>query len=332
MFVWCESIVTGFCEVPLVKGSKYLSIEIQSACKEGVEGYIAILHVKPGIIDIIYEAKLHLNRAWAEFEPTTSHLQVRHIMSRKFVDSCCVVSGSRISVQSKFEDSDGSAIEFYVRATVKPSKKPMFTPSPPSLSSKCLRFLVMDEFSLLPKSSEITIRINGAAQNYRYFLLPKYLAGFTGARIGAKFLLAGLYVNSESTNSCSSDLNSKEVDTAITVAEGNHWFRVAEIPTIRTLANMPIDGIQSCGFRVISSVGQVASGQLEVNSSDSEIVVEFSSVTQDWKPPWSIPTQQLMRFVRLLRRRGQSWRCHIIYQRLGRQIRFKEGSWLLNSR
>ena len=55
---WVNSIVTCFCEIPLAAGSKYESVEIQNVSYRNLAGLVAVLHVEPGVIDVLFEPAL----------------------------------------------------------------------------------------------------------------------------------------------------------------------------------------------------------------------------------------------------------------------------------
>ena len=112
---WVNSIVTCFCEIPLAAGSKYESVEIQNVSYRNLAGLVAVLHVEPGVIDVLFEPALQLDRAWTTSEPATAHMTVRNLESTLFKDSICHVTSHETNVHAEFLDPDGDLIEFEVK-------------------------------------------------------------------------------------------------------------------------------------------------------------------------------------------------------------------------
>ena len=321
---WVNSIITCFCEIPLAPGCKYKSVEIQSVSYRNLTGLVAVLHVEPGVIDVLFEHALQLDRAWTTSEPAIAHLTIRNLKSIVFKESICDVTSEETNVQAEFLDSDGDLIEFEVKYKHRKSVKSIFVPMPRQVkeNTASLRFLILDTFYLLPRSAKISVKINSETQAIKYFLLPGIVAPYTAGRSGADLLLTSL-VFSEKGHADTDGQNRQ----LISVRNSSKWMEFKAFP-IRIDNRTKSDTVAKVGkIEVSSSVGIIATGLFKQESRKENVQLEFTNVKQDWNPSKPSFTRRILALVRSRNRTHENWRFCATGTPSGQKIRYSKGQW-----
>lgn len=317
---WVSSVLRNFCEIPLAAGSFYSSIELQTIEKKGVTGFVAIMHLRTGGLDVLFEEKLGLDQNWSVSEPAMAHMEVKQLVTTEFKDVHCFVSAGEVDVQAKFRDSRGDEIKICVKKRIKASTLPLFTPAPPQRGQvpNSLRFLTMDVLHLLPRSSHIRVAINNVPQSIKYFLLPSSFAPFTSTRAGSRFILSSLALN---TGERPPHKRVIVENDGLRIVDGNLWMEVVGLPKMDSLALLKTGEIKSGKFSVFSPIGELACGKYSASNTDSEVKLTLSGVKQNWFPGLRHISRLLIYFMRYRNRRGDYWEWQ------SSSIKNSDGSW-----
>ena len=307
---WTKSIVREFCEVPLSSGSKYQSVEIQRVERNGKSGLVSIIHVGPGVIDVVFERELALDQSWAITEPATAHMNVRQLAPSDFSPASYSVSASGVSIDVGFKHSDGAHIEFSVQFEQRKKPRRFFVPAPPQARPKSLRFLILDTFYLLPTaSSRIEVKVNSQPQKISYFLLPRLIAPYTATRCGSDMLLTSL------------DETNRDAAGEMRVSEGDLFMELIGFPH----TNYPHEG--SGSLKVESSVGLLAEGVFHIRSDGTTLFFDLS-IRQDWKPEGFSLARRALSIARRKNRANENWTFCARGESTGSCISFSEGKWV----
>ena len=321
---WVNSIVTCFCEIPLAAGSKYESVEIQNVSYRNLAGLVAVLHVEPGVIDVLFEPALQLDRAWTTSEPATAHMTVRNLESTLFKDSICHVTSHETNVHAEFLDPDGDLIEFEVKYKQRNSIESIFVPAPRLVQENpvSLRFLILDTFYLLPRGTEISVKINSETQAIKYFLLPKVVAPYTAGRSGADLLLTSLVFSEKEQPDTGGQSNQ-----AIPVRNSSKWMELKAIPD-RINDRAKSDAVTTSGkIEVNSSLGIIATGLFKQESRQENVQLELTNVQQNWNPSKTSLTRRVLALIRSRKRAHENWRFCATGTLNSQKIRFSKGVW-----
>ncbi len=338
---WWPSRTRSFLEVP-VDHPLIHSIELQSLESNGNAGHIVELHLRSGELEIYAEPQLGLDEHWFRSDPPFAHFALKALSDTNFDRVRCEVTPGSIDGAASFIDQRGDRIELNVSLRGGRPSKPLFTPAPVHDEPNNLRFLVMNEFRMLPtRQSDVSIAVSGESVSPTPFLTPGGgPSPMLSARAGADFLLVGLNPNHQQkplpvVGAGTSIIDDRDgVTTSVTInestrmlttlrAENNHaWLEATFEPGVPNLEDIVESGSSHGGILTVTSpVGTVCSGRWNAWPVGDNVAFDLSGLSQDWSAGFRQPARVALRYIRSHRRRHQRW-AH----RAG--ITAQDGKWI----
>lgn len=320
---WWPSRTRAFLEVPLQHPTIH-SIELQQLESAGATGCIVELHMRSGELEIYAEPQLRLDEAWFRSDPPFAHFRLGALLATDFDHLRCNVLSGSIDAATRFLDRRGDWIDLEVTLENLSASDPFFIPAPIQQSPNNLRFLVANEFRMLPnRGSHVAVSIGGQAVEPEPFLLPDLrIAPYLSARAGADFLLVGLNPNHSEHRLPTADAPIDEMGVRMTfgldragdalesvAAENEHaWIKAELNPALPPLEEIAAGGrLLSGEIECTSSVGKVCRCRWSAWAVEGRVAFELHGVDQDWSPGLRHPSRQALRWLRSRRRRGQQW-------------------------
>ena len=348
-FVWVESLVQCFIEIPLSDSTYYQAVEVQQLQIGETSGFLAVLYLHDGTVELLHEDRLPLDRKWCESDPAMSSMAVSSLDVFKHIDLPNFEIGpDKVVCKGEFHTRNGAQVRVDVETRWNIKPRPLFTPAPSKTRlrhNSPLRFLQLDFFSLLPASSKIELSIDGHEQQPSLFLLPRPLALYSSTRVGRDLLLASLNPDhpvEDQTEQVSSVSRSLKLTPATQrVYSGSRWFQLSLTPTETrdtdgvdtptrpqhknsvaqnanqnanldaNLVSQTISGV----LRVSSNLGVVAEGEYQQQSEQGVIVFKARGVTQHWFPGFLSVARLCLYMLRRLRRGSSQWSAEINRER-----------------
>jgi hypothetical protein len=348
---WRASTANSFLEIP-IRHEAFHSIEIQRLVRfnqagDRVEGHILELHLHSGALEIYAEPQLELDEDWFHSDPPFAHFELEALTTTEFDHVKLDIGSGSVEAAAAWTDRRGDRIEIAASLAGARPSKPLFTPAPVQRTPRNLRFLVMQEFRLLPtRSTDVSITVGGVAVEPEPFLAPVAAAApFLSARAGTDFLLVGLnpahhdvalpMVGQGQTALPAAERSGGEQGettevtvegsklTSCRVSNRHGWLDVRldpGLPSPAAIADGDPAG-QSGTLTIESPLGPVCTGRWSMWPVADGVAFELSQMTQDWSPGFGQPARMALRTVRRYRRRDQQW----VY-RAG--LRRADGHWL----
>jgi hypothetical protein len=230
------------------------------------------------------------------------------------------VASCDLDAVAVFTDCTGTEVEVRARHRSARRSKPLFTPAPPQPEPQNLRFLVLNEFRLLPtRSSEVSVVVGGAAAVPSAMMLPSAkFAPLLSARSGAEMFLVSLAPSHDQVELPLARPGHADLGGGVTTevaptglrsikATGEHGhFAVRFDPPLPDLNGDPPS--EASGMvSVDSSLGEVATGRWQLAFDGDEVTLELVDLAQDWFPGLGQPLRVLLQQARKRRRRDQEW-------------------------
>ncbi len=317
---WRESVVRSFIEIP-VTGARFGAIELQRIEQDSKVAHSVVIHRSPGQLELYVEPSIDVDEAGFRADPAFAHFDIVHFEWTEFSEIRCHVASGELDATALFTDCTGADIEVKARHTSNRASKPLFTPAPPQATPVNLRFLVLDEFRLLPtRSSEVSVVVGGAAATPTPMLIPSTrYAPWLSARSGAELLLVSLApahdemvlpLASPGQTELGNGVVTEVVPSGLRSIEigGEHgYFAVRFDPGLPNLNSTPPPHSASGRITIESSLGEVATGRWRLEVNDESAKLELGEVSQDWFPGLRQPLRLLLQQVRRHRRRDQHW-------------------------
>lgn len=302
--MWQTSVVECFCEVPLASGSAFLSVEVQIVSRNNITGLLVLVYRKAGGLDLYYENSLQLDMEWALVEPATSHLKIMSLSPVSFSRAICEIQDRLVNIDLSFVDVSGLLVEVHVSEEFEKNSIPMFTPAAPQSFPAGLRFILMNNFRLLPSNAAISVAVNGVQQTIKGFFLPRKFSYLSATKLGASFVLGSLVpVNvGDKHNGRSNTLSNEQSNL-----DQSPWFKLSGFPTLEQVRNIDSSVLTEQKFVIESSHGVVARGTYSMSIDKDIVSMSIINLKQDWKPVQMSVGRIMLRFIRLLRRRNESW-------------------------
>ncbi len=320
-FYWRGSTAHAFLEIP-VEHPLYRSIELQYLVRDDRVGHIVELHLHSGALEIYAEPNLELDIEWFQSDPPFAHFELEALTDTDFDQVRCDIATGSVEADASFVDLRGDRIDIRVRLADAKAVQPLFTPAPVQATPANLRFLLMNEFRLLPtRKTDIEITVNGAPVAPEPFLVPKAgLAPYLEARAGTNFLLVGLNPNHKHRPlpRVPDGVSSLDEQTEVTVDGGqlqsmtvrneHGWLSSTLTPAMPSPEQVVATGDSASGrFEVGSPIGSVCTGRWAIWPVGEGVAFELTDLSQDWSPGYNQPTRMGLRTLRSYRRRNQRW-------------------------
>jgi len=330
---WESSTTQSFVEIP-ISHPRIRSIELQQLHRNGSSGCIVELHLRSDQLEIYAEPTLRLDESWFRSDPPFAHFDLALLQQTNFAEIRCDVARGTIQAGAVFNDSMGNKIEVQVSLQTTRPVEPLFTPAPLQRDPKTLRFLLTNEFRLLPThATSVAITVNGSSIQPSPFLVPlPRLAPYLQARSGTEMLLVGLNPAHCQRRLSTAGPGRTTLDRCTSVnvdAEGlqslrstndHGWFQASFQPSLPSPDALEEGATCRGGMTVTSPIGQVATSKWSMLRARDEVAFQLNDVDQDWNPGFR-PTFLALRHLRRYRRRKHHWHYHAL---LNRQ---KDGAW-----
>ena len=325
------------------------------------------LHRRTGAVEVYGEPQLRLDEEWFRGDPAFGQFDLAVVGDREFPGARCDIDTGWVDTHLEFVDDVGRTIEVRSkypvlgpgsgvgvgpagrraagavtdvgaereadrradrRAVAKPSPS-LVTPAPLQSTPITLRFLLMHEFRVLPRSgSELVVAVDGRTTTVKPLVFPLKTMPYTQARSGANLLLAGLSPAHQHRRLGTPDGAHFERGNLVEVECANSHGRFA-VHFVDPLPNPGsiVDGGGSSGrFVVKSSLGNVADGGWALRRDGDNVMFSLHHVRQDWTPPLHQPTRLALRQLRRMRRRNLRWDYSAVLQS-GTDGWTSTGSW-----
>lgn len=330
---WRGSTAVSFLEIP-IRHHAFHSIELQRLVRvmpsgQTVEGHILELHLHSGALEIYAEPQLGLNEEWFRSDPPFAHFQLEALTDTEFDHVKLDIGTGTVEAAAAWTDLRGDRIEVSTSLSGGRASRPLFTPAPVQHAPRNLRFLVMNEFRLLPtRSTELSIKVGGAEVEPDPFLSPvASIAPYLSARAGTDFLLVGLNPAHQDRELPTVEAGTGRLDdgsgqrertevsvhnerlTRCRVSNEFGWLDLRlepGMPSPEEIVGGDAGG-QAGTVMIDSPLGPVCTGRWSMWPVGDGVAFELSEMTQDWSPGPSQPTRMALRTVRRYRRRSQQW-------------------------
>jgi hypothetical protein len=303
-----------------VDGAPFEAIELQQLEHDSKVANSVVVHRGPGQLELYVEPSTDIDEAMIRSDPAFAHFDVVHFAWTDFPQTRYQTAGGELDALVVFTDSTGVEVEVRVRHRSSRRPKPLFTPAPPQDKPENLRFLVLNDFRLLPtRSSQVSVVVDGVAATPSPMMVPSAkLAPLLSARSGSEMFLVSLApahqeIELPLARPGQTDLGGG-VSTEVVPgglrsikATGDHGqFAVCFDPPLPDLGDEP-PARASGTLTVVSSLGEVATGRWQLTFHGGGATLELVDLAQDWFPGLGQPLRLLLRQARKRRRRDQHW-------------------------
>ncbi len=310
-----DSLVVSFFEVPIAVGDPVLggdsgndgftSIEIQRLANgssqsdpEG-EAYVALIHTPAGV-DLYVDPTYGLSRDWFDSDPAYANLRRSVFHLTPVSVRHWEISSDRVRIESQFQLDDGRTVSLNVDQPKGNDRvQRQFIPNPAIEELQLLRFLEVDGFGLIRRSSDLSISIDGRPLAPARFRLPLGGRRRYAARYTRSCRVVGL--NPSGTYELGRDGGAREeVDDEAT----RSLLWEAEPP----LAAEGTPETESAGsivfFMAIGIVGRARYSQRWTGEGQR---LTLDAVEQNWTPPRRSIQLRVLAAMRRRRRAGLRW-------------------------
>ena len=311
-----RSAIRAFLEVPFTGDPQYQTIEVQLLETSRGVGCVVHLLDHERRLDVYADPVLGLDETWFQQDASTSHMTRGELVtwSDGDLDGRVVaeLSWDDASVEADvhFRDRHGRLISVRVAAPRPPRWRwgHIFTPAPAGIQEpKLLRLLLMREFWLLPRTSAVTVFIEGEARTPTRFPIPIGGRGRLYARFASGISL--LAINHEFAHTppsieqleCVRAEDSRAEVTSIATRTGADRLAISFSPPLATRARSG-----QIEFRLGDQ--RVGNGLYSHEPSGETGVLTWTNVDQNWNPsrPW--PSSTMIELARRYKRRAVRYR------------------------
>ncbi len=298
VFLVLDSPVRSFLEIPISGDPTFDSIELQYlSCDSPSTGraagcFAALVHTPAGV-DLYLDPEIGLDREWFDTDPAYANLERAGFHLTPVMVERWEIAADRIDIDASFQLDDGRTVSFRVdqeRGSDRVLRQ--FIPTPAIQNLALLRFLQVDGFGLLRRTSRVEVAIDGQALTPARFALPLGGKRRYAARYAARCFVVGLNPQGEH------QLEDKTADES----GGNlEW-------TFQPLLEDPVPSNSTEGtvtFRM--EIGQVATAQYCYRPTPEGFGIALTNVEQEWKPSKRNLQLWVLGLLRRLRRRNLTW-------------------------
>ncbi|MCP3990866.1 MAG: hypothetical protein GY724_17450 [Actinomycetia bacterium] len=318
--LWRESVIQSFVEIP-VTGAPFGAIELQRIEQDSKVAHSVVVHRAPGCLELYVEPSIDVDEAGFRSDPAFAHFDIVHFGWTEFSEIRCHVASGELDAAALFTDCTGADVVVRARNASSRRSKPLFTPAPPQPTPQNLRFLVLDEFRLLPtRSSEVSVVVDGVAVTPSPMLIPSTrFAPWLSARTGAELLLASLAPAHDELVLPLASPGQSDLGNGVVTEVAPTGLRSIEIggeyghfaarfdPALPNLNSQPPPPNTSGRITIESPLGEVAAGRWQLEVGDESTTLELVEVSQDWFPGLGQPLRLCLQQARKHRRRDQHW-------------------------
>ncbi len=324
IFAAIASPVRSFLEVPIHGDPTFDSIELQylawkvpevgrqpSSTSDPLEklnrsDFAALVHTPDGV-DLYLDPKSAFDEEWFENDPAYANLKRAGFHRTPVRVKRWTIASDRVEVEASFQLADGRTVHLGVNQEAgKDQVLRQFIPTPAISNLNLLRFLQVEGFGLLRRSSKLTVTVEGQSLKPARFALPLGGKRRYAARYAAHCAVVGLNPNGDHIldQPGSNDLQ---------------WTfdpPLADL-TSRQLADLDQSGTgdqpdqdhrqQEGTVRFRMGVGWVTTAHYVCRSTHLGCEVSLSQVEQGWKPPGRNLQLRVLGALRQLRRKDLTW-------------------------
>ena len=307
VFLVVDSPVRSFLEVPISGDPTFDSIELQYlSCDSPSTGratgcFAALVHTPAGV-DLYLDPEIGLDREWFDTDPAYANLERAGFHLTPVIVDRWEIAADRVDVDASFQLDDGRAVSFRVeqeRGSDRVLRQ--FIPTPAIRNLSLLRFLQVDGFGLLRRTSRVEVAIDGQALTAAPFALPLGGKRRYAARYAARCFVVGLNPHGEH------QLSDQSSDTLRWTFEPQLGDLVLGDSTEGTVT-----------FRM--DIGQATTARYHYRPTPEGHEITLTDVEQEWKPSKRNLQLRVLAFLRRLRRRNLTWQWSGIVRPAGSSL------------
>lgn len=307
-----RSPIRAFLEIPILGDSQYQTLEIQLLETGDGQGCIVHLLDHQRRLDVYADTSLGLDERWFEQDASTSHMNRGELCAWPTIGdggnghAWLSWDKQNVDATADFVDRHGRCISVRVTAHRQPQWRwgKVFTPAPATVTEpKLLRLLMMREFWLLPRSSDVSVRIDGEDVVPKFFPIPIGGRPRLHARFASGISLLAVNHQFDDVHPAIESLPMTIVGTSSSEIAGLTTFTLEDPFAISFWP--PLTGDEATGEIEFRLQGQrVGGGRYEHQPKRDVDAMTWTDIEQNWYPkrPW--PTAVAVEMARRVKRRS----------------------------